>query len=105
MTDGTLTQGGDPSQISSAGQESPLLTLCTTPKPFEGRAGVHQRNAITSWTLLRPRPEVIVVGDEAGAVETCAELGVRNVPEVARNEFGIPLVSDLLGRVRSVARG
>ena len=71
-----------------------MLTIFAMPKPFRGHIAVIQRNAVTSWTLLRPRPEIILFGDEAGTAETAQELGVRHIPEVARNEFGTPLLHD-----------
>jgi hypothetical protein len=82
-----------------------VLTIVSTCKPFEGRSAIVQRNAITSWTLLDPRPEVILFGDEPGASAISAELGFRHVPDVARNEFGTPLVSDLLGQAQRLAQG
>lgn len=80
-----------------------MLTIFTTPKPFEGHIDSIQRNAIRSWTLLEPRPEIIVFGDESGAGEACGELGVTHVKEVERNEYGIPLVSDLFYRAQRMA--
>jgi len=80
-----------------------VLTIFTTPKPFTGQAADHQRNAITSWTLLRPRPEVILLGDEEGTLSICNELGLRNLPEVNRNEYGRPLVSELFARAEEAA--
>ncbi len=82
-----------------------MLTIFSTPKPFEGSAGVHQRNAITSWTLLRPRPHIMVLGDEPGASEICAEFDLLHVPEVERNGQGAPLVSDLFTQAQRLARG
>ena len=54
-----------------------MLTIFTTPKPFVGQAATQQRNAIVSWTLLRPRPEIVVFGDEEGAERICKELDLR----------------------------
>lgn len=31
-----------------------MITLFTTAKPFRGHDGIIQRNALRSWTLLRP---------------------------------------------------
>jgi hypothetical protein len=81
-----------------------MLTLFTTPKPFEGHEAIIQRNAITSWTLLRPKPEVIVFGDERGAGELCAELNVRHIPEIARSEQGTPLLNALFSAAEEAAR-
>jgi hypothetical protein len=72
-----------------------MLTLFAIPKHFRGHVATIQRNAIASWTRLTPRPEIILFGDEEGAAETARELGLRHFPEVARNEFGTPLLGDL----------
>jgi hypothetical protein len=80
-----------------------MLTIFSTCKPFRGHFAIIQRNAITSWTLLRPRPEIILFGDEEGVAEICAELGLRHVPEIARNEFGTPLLSDIFQKAHATA--
>ena len=53
-----------------------MLTVFSTPKPFVGHVGVIQRNAISSWMRLHPDVEVILVGDDAGTAEVCAEFGI-----------------------------
>lgn len=78
-----------------AGARSAEVTLLSTPKPFRGLFATIQRNAITSWTRLDPRPEVILFGDDEGTAEICAELGLRHVPEVATTPEGTPLISDM----------
>jgi len=72
-----------------------MLTLFAIPKNFRGHIATIQRNAIVSWTRLTPRPEILLFGDEEGAAEIARELGLRHFPEVARNEFGTPLLGDL----------
>jgi hypothetical protein len=72
-----------------------MLTLFAIPKNFRGHIATIQRNAITSWTRLTPRPEILLFGEEEGAAEIARELGLRHFPEVARNEFGTPLLGDL----------
>lgn len=72
-----------------------MLTLFTTPKPFSGHSGIIQRNAIRSWTLLSPRPEILIVEEVEGAGEVARELGCTLVGEVKRNELGTPLLSDI----------
>lgn len=81
-----------------------MLTLFTTAKPFEGHIGVIQRNALGSWKLLHPDSEVILFGDEDGAARTAADLGLRHIPAVARNEFGTPLLDDLFYKAKQAAR-
>src|SRR5438876_11556063 len=80
-----------------------MLTLFAIPKPFRGHIAVIQRNAIMSWTLLQPRPEVILFGDEEGTAEICRELGLRHAPAVERNEFGTPLLDDLFRKAEEQA--
>ena len=84
---------------------SPPLTILAMPKPFRGHIGIIQRNAITSWTrLLRPRPEIYLFGEEEGVAEIAAELNINHLNDIARNEFGTPLLDDLLRRAREFAR-
>lgn len=72
-----------------------VVTIFAIPKPFHGHIGIIQRNAIISWTLLQPRPEIILFGNEPGIAEIAQEFGLRHIPEIQRNEYGTPLLSDL----------
>ncbi len=80
------------------------LTLFALPKAFHGHIGTIQRNAIRSWTLLEPRPEILLFGDDEGTAEVACELGVQHLPAVARNEYGTPLLSDLFQQAQSAAQ-
>jgi hypothetical protein len=80
-----------------------LLTLFTIPKPFSGQIGVIQRNALESWLQLVSGSDVVLFGDEEGMAEVAADLGLRHVPEVARNEMGTPLVNDVFERAQQIA--
>src|SRR5713226_2135764 len=82
----------------------PPLTILSMPKPFRNHIGIIQRNAITSWTMLRPRPEIYLFGEEEGVAEIAAELRISHLHDIARNEFGTPLLDDLLRRAREFAR-
>jgi hypothetical protein len=79
------------------------LTVLATPKPFRGHVGIIQRNAIGSWTRLLPRPEIYLFGDEPGTTEIAAELHLHYLGSIARNEFGTPLLNDVLKRARELA--
>lgn len=70
-----------------------MITLFSIPKAFHGHNGIIQRNAIRSWTLLRPQCEVILLADDEGTDQVAAELGVKHIPDVQRNEFGTPLLN------------
>src|SRR5262245_61896078 len=80
-----------------------MLTIFAIPKPFHGHFSTIQRNAILSWTLLRPACEIILCGNDEGTAATAAEFGVRHMPAVAHNEYGTPLVNDLFDRAQQVA--
>lgn len=81
----------------------PTLTLFGIPKPFTGHIGVIQRNAIRSWSLLRPQAQVILFGEDEGTKEFADEIGVHHVPEVKKSEQGTPLLSDMFQKVRQLA--
>lgn len=80
-----------------------MLTIFTIPKPFRGHIAVIQRNAIKSWTLLQPSPEIILFGDDEGTREVAEEFGVRHIADVAHNEYGTPLVNDLFEKAERLA--
>ena len=72
-----------------------MLTLFAIPKAFTGHIGIIQRNAIKSWTLLRPKCEIILLGDDEGTSHVAKEFGLHHIPQIARNEFGTPLLNDM----------
>lgn len=80
-----------------------MLTIFAIPKPFRGHIGMIQRNAVRSWTLLRPRPQVILFGNEEGAAKVALEFELQHVPAVCCNELGTPLLSDVFRLARRLA--
>jgi hypothetical protein len=80
-----------------------MLTIFTTPKAFRGHFGVIQRNAILSWTRMKPHPEIILFGNEDGSHEFAKEAGIRHITDVVRNEYGTPLVSGLFDQAQTLA--
>jgi hypothetical protein len=81
-----------------------MLTLFAIPKAFQGHIDLIQRNAIQSWTLLRPRPEIILLGDDAGTAEVAAEFGLQHIPDIGRNDQGTPLMSSLFEIAQQVSK-
>jgi len=71
------------------------ITILGMPKPFRGHIGTIQRNAITSWTKLQPRPEIILFGHEEGVAECSFDLGLIHIRDIARNRHGTPLLADI----------
>jgi hypothetical protein len=84
-----------------AGDDRDVITFFTIPKPFAGHIGVIQRNAVASWTRLG---DVILFGDEEGVAETAAATGARHVPDIARNEYGTPLLSDAFAQAERLSQ-
>jgi hypothetical protein len=84
-----------------------MLTIFSIPKAFKGHIGVIQRNAIKSWTMLQPKnqpcPEIILLGRDEGTADIARELGLQHIAEVAANEFGTPLLSDLFRKAEAAA--
>ena len=80
-----------------------MLTIFSCPKPFREHIDTIQRNAIRSWTLLKPRPEIILIGDEEGVSDVCREYGLRHIPALDCNEIGTPLVKSVfdIGRTHA----
>jgi hypothetical protein len=80
-----------------------MLTIFAIPKAFCGHIANIQLNAIASWTCLRPRPEIILFGDDPGTAAAAQEFGVHHVPEVERNQNGTPLLNDLFAKAERLA--
>lgn len=80
-----------------------MITLFSCPRAFDKHYGIIQRNAITSWTLLRPRPEIILFGEAEGIREICKEMDLIHAPELMCNELGTPYVSDSFAKAQQLA--
>jgi hypothetical protein len=80
-----------------------MMTLFTIPRAFRDPFRIPQRNVLKSWTLLRPKCEIILFGNEEGVAEAAAEFGTRHVPEIKLNEFGTPIVGSVVNMARRLA--
>jgi hypothetical protein len=82
-----------------------MITFFTCPKSFtDPHTDTIQRNSIRSWMLLEPAPQIILCGDDSGVSELCAEFGLDQAPQLARNENGVPLVSDVFRQAGALAK-
>lgn len=88
---------------SSDTPEPAALTILSTPKAMRGHFAVIQRNAVTSWTRLSPRPEVILFGNDDGVAELCTDLAIQHVPDVRMTPEGTPLLSDMFLQGQALA--
>jgi len=80
-----------------------MLTFFTTAKPFQGHSAIIQRNALQSWKLLHSDVEVILFGDDEGAAQVCAELGIRHEPNIIVNPSGIKRLDSIFGLAQQMA--
>ncbi|MCJ7533018.1 MAG: hypothetical protein MUO64_18605 [Anaerolineales bacterium] len=80
-----------------------MITIFSCPKPFQGHINIIQRNAIKSWTLLNPKPEIILLGDDLGVAEICREFNLVHIPGIEKNQYGTPLVSSIFQCAQEVA--
>lgn len=84
----------------------PLVTIFSTPRPFEREFDMLQRNALQSWTRLSPRCEILLFNDEKGTTaQVAAEYKLPCFEIGGRNEFGTPLLDSVFREVRSRAAG
>ena len=82
-----------------------MITLFATPKPFiDPLISSVQRNALRSWTLLVPRPQIILLGDDLGVAEAAHEVGAEHVPAIETSELGTPRLDHLFTQAKSRAR-
>lgn len=74
-----------------------LITIWTTCRSWKRgkRFEIIARNAVKSWTLLEPRPEVLLIGNEEGTAELAKWAGCKHIPDVEYNEWGTPLMGSL----------
>jgi tetratricopeptide (TPR) repeat protein len=88
---------------STSVSPSRQISLFTTAKPFEGADRIRQVNALTSWKLLQPTPEIILLGNEEGNQLVAQDLQLRQEREIDRNEYGTPLISGLFQKAQQLA--
>jgi hypothetical protein len=81
-----------------------MVTVFTVPKPFRGRIGAIQRNAIESWLALGHGVQVVLVGDEEGVSPAARAAGVEHVGGLARNARGTPRLDSAFERAATVAK-
>ncbi len=75
-----------------------FLTVFTAPKPFTNpHIDVIQRNALQSWLLLEDTA-VMLIGDEPGIRAAAEEFGLLHVPQVDRDENGVPTVRSVMAQ-------
>jgi hypothetical protein len=80
-----------------------MVTIFTTAKPFRGHVNVIQRNALHSWRLLHPDVQIILFGDDEGAAQVCAEIGVHHEPTIEKTEAGSVRIDSMFSRAQALS--
>lgn len=80
-----------------------MITFFTIPKPFRGRTGIQQRNALRSWRAI-PDCEIILFGNEYGTEEIAKEFGARHLPNIPLSEYGTPYLNEVFTLARMSAK-
>jgi hypothetical protein len=81
-----------------------MISLFSVPKPFKDSYEIIQGNAIKSWLLLNPVPEIILCGDEFGTSEICRKYNLIQIADIKKNSYGTPLLNDVFEKVIKLAR-
>ena len=81
-----------------------MFTIFGTPRDFKDHIEIIQRNAILSWSQLRPQPQIVLIGKSVGLAEFCAEHHFTHIPEVSCNEFGTPLMDSIIQKAEAAAQ-
>lgn len=84
-------------------EDETSITIFATPKPFRGHHSIIQCNAIRSWKLLEPRPDIILFGDEESTVSAAAMLGVGHSPGIRCSKEGTPLISAIFEQAQRMS--
>jgi len=80
------------------------ITIFTMPRCFKSHFAVIQQNAIKSWLLLDPTPEIILCGNDEGVAEAAEELGVIHISDIKLSNEGTPMTDSTFNEVRSIAK-
>jgi hypothetical protein len=81
--------------------KQPQVCIFTTARPFTGHIGLIQRNALGSWTRMKPRPEVLLIGTGEGYEAAAEEAGIVHLRDVEQTEYGTPLVRAMIERAEA----
>lgn len=80
-----------------------MITLFTVPRPFVREFKCIQENAIKSWLHLEPTPQIILVGDEEGVVETAKTFDIECISDVEKMNGDLPFISDVFRKAQEAS--
>jgi hypothetical protein len=81
-----------------------MISFFTSLKPFRGDAALQQYNALRSWRAVVPESEIIVFGAVEGGDEVLGKVDAIHRQDIACNEFGTPLISEMFAEAQRIGR-
>ncbi len=88
----------------SADKSHARWSIFSIPKPFVGRDGIAQRNAIGSWLRLIPGEQILILGDAPGTADAAQEFGLQYAAALDHNERGTPLLNNAFATATKLFR-
>jgi len=82
---------------------NPQLTIFTTFKPFFGHINIIQINALKSWLLLVPKPEIYIFGNAPGSKEIAEKYNLRLIPDLQCSPSGAPYANMMFDMVETMS--
>jgi hypothetical protein len=81
-----------------------MISFFTSLKPMRGQAATHQANSLRSWRAAVPSCEIIVFDAVEGGSALLADVGANHQLDIARNDFGTPLISAMFSEAQRLGR-
>lgn len=76
------------------------MIIFTVPKPFKGEFDIIQRNAIDSWLSFKPKPKILLLGNEEGILAIAKQKQLIQIKDIKKNKYGTPLVNDIFAQAQ-----
>ncbi|MFZ5845421.1 MAG: hypothetical protein ACOY0S_03060 [Patescibacteria group bacterium] len=81
-----------------------MITIFAVPKPFVGEFLGIQQNAIRSWLQLRPKPEIILFGNDQKLRHLCRAFHLKQIPDIKATSQGAPRLDYLFSTAQARAK-
>ncbi len=80
------------------------ITIFSVPRSFEDLHKIIQTNSINSWLQLKPKPEIILFGDDLGVAQFAKQKKIIHISKIKKNKFGTPRIDDAFNIAKKLAK-
>ena len=81
-----------------------MLTIYSTFRPFTDELAVNsQLDAVQSWLLLKPKPEILIIGNDSKTKMICNRYGLKHI-ESEFSKYGTPMLEAMMRNAEKNAR-